>query len=136
MHSSPRSLSFLVALCFAGCAPDEGLLGVNEVARSGWIELLNDDVVERSFEGWTFEVDGERHTLPSDWTLAPGELRIVDWFNLPARPFIIEVRDLDDRRVQRIGVPDLRPSESFGRVPDDEPNWQVFGMPSPAERNR
>jgi hypothetical protein len=144
-----------------GCAPGEGPLGVNEVAShvtdaalgtddvgelADWLELLNDDAVERSLAGWTVTLDDAVFALP-DLALAPGALALV-WcdaepdqgplhapFTLPESAFTLEVADAEGAVVQEISVPATAADQSFGRVPDDAPNWQVIATPSPAQRN-
>jgi hypothetical protein len=158
-----RSLPF--GMLLAGCSGlDEGPIGVNEVAPhatagvtdeagepADWLELLNDDTVPRDLDGWTLTLVGDdgpadAFVFPAGTRLAPGELRLA-WgdgmadqgplhtFAFPAGAFEIDVTDASGVRVQEIHVPDLGPGQSFGRVPDDEPNWQVIDHASPLERN-
>lgn len=147
-----------LALALGACA-GEGPLGVNEVASrvaagvtnergapTDWIEVLNDDRGPRSLAGWTLRVGAETYGFP-DVELDAGELLLVlcdgdtdagelhAGFALPDGPFDLDVADADGGSVQRIMVPATPVDHSFGRVPDDAPNWQLIDAPTPARRN-
>lgn len=137
------------------CVPGEGPLGVNEVASRGadeaggvadWLEVLNDDDEPRSLAGWTLAGPDGDWPFP-DEELAAGALVVVwcggepeqgSWhapFDLPDEAFELLVTDDAGDEVQRIQVPATEAGQSFGRVPDDAPNWQVIDRPSPGARN-
>ncbi|MEQ1570129.1 MAG: hypothetical protein ABMA64_31135 [Myxococcota bacterium] len=137
------------AVVVAGCA-GEGPLGVNEVASrepvADWVELWNDDGGPRSVAGWSLASPAGVFTFPADAELAQDEFavvafggeRVARWtaaFALPDEAFDLTVSDADHRRIQQIHVPETGAGQSFGRVPDDEPNWQVIDAPTPGERN-
>lgn len=150
----------LVMVGLIGCAESEGPLGVNEVAShvttgitddagevSDWLELLNQDEVARTLDGWRLTVGSEHYTFPSGTTLASGELAMV-WcdaepdqgplhapFTLPEDAFALTVTDADGVLVQDISVPETAADRSFGRVPDQAPNWQLTD-PTPGALNR
>lgn len=145
---------------FLACEPGEGPLGVNEIAAvvgvagprdeagevEDWLELLNDDAEPRSFDGWVLSGPDGDWALPPD-PLAPGELVVafcdgdVDqgpWhapYPLPDDDFELTLSDDAGLVVQQISVPRGAEAQSFGRVPDDAPNWQVISRPSPGRRN-
>jgi len=115
-----------------GCAPSP-LVGLNEVGSS-WLEIYNQDARVASIGAWSIQLDLRTPwTLPDSVEVQPGDVRVVDGFDLAAG--VLKLRDESGELVQEIDLPELESGQSYARLPDGDGRWRVIDAPTPGELN-